>query len=56
MEDIVITDKNPLCFIDETTAIERYSEGGLANQIFELADKQILGNQKTIFELSLIHI
>lgn len=40
MGDIVLRGDNPLWFVDESTGLMEYSEGGLANQIFELVDKK----------------
>lgn len=48
MEDIILRGDNPLWFVDESTGLMEYSEGGLANQIFELVDKKILGDKKDI--------
>lgn len=53
MGDLVIRGDNPLWFVDETTDLMEYSEGGLANQVFELVDKRILREQKDII-LSLV--
>lgn len=53
MGDIILRGDNPLWFVDESTGLMEYSQGGLANQIFEIVDKKILGDKKDIL-LSLV--
>ena len=38
MEDIILQGNNPLWFVDESTGLMEYTQGGLANQIFEIVD------------------
>ena len=51
---IILRGDNPLWFVDESTGLMEYSEGGLANQIFELVDKKILGDKKDIRKCSIM--
>lgn len=53
MGDIVLRGNNLLWFVDESIGLMEYSQGGLANQIFEMADRKMLGKKKDIF-LSLV--
>lgn len=53
MGEIILQGDNPLWFVDESTGLMGYSEGGLANQIFEIVDRKILGEKKDIL-LSII--
>ena len=50
MEEMVIREDNPLWFVDESADLMEYSEGGLANQIFGLAESRILKEQRDIFK------
>lgn len=48
MEDSILTGENPLWFVEESTGWMEYSEGGLANQIFEFVDKKMFSEKKGI--------
>ena len=53
MGEVILYDNNPLWFVSESTDFMEYKEGGLANQIFEIADQKIDEEKKGII-LSLI--
>lgn len=53
MGEIILQGDNPLWFVDESVELMEYSQGGLANHIFEMVDKKILGDKKNII-LSLV--
>lgn len=53
MGELIIRGDNPLWFVDESLGLMEYSESGLANQIFEIVDKRMFGEQKDIL-LSLV--
>ncbi len=53
MGDIILQGDNPLWFVEESTELMEYSQGGLAAQIFEIVDRKILEDKKDIL-LSLV--
>lgn len=48
MGELIIRGDNPLWFVDESTELMEYSEGGLANQIFEMVDRKLCDEQKDV--------
>lgn len=48
MDEIIIDTKNPLWFMEECNELLEYTEGGLANHIFELVDQSILKEQREV--------
>ena len=48
MDNIIMATDNPLWFIEEYDELQEYTEGGLANKIFKLADANILKEQREV--------
>ncbi|MDO4189866.1 MAG: hypothetical protein Q4D29_12855 [Lachnospiraceae bacterium] len=50
MGDVVLREDNLLWFVDESTGLMEYKEGGLANQIFDIVDRKLLEEQQVIMQ------
>lgn len=50
MGDVVLREDNLLWFVDESTGLMEYKEGGLANQIFDIVDRRLIEEQRVIMQ------